>query len=152
MRSTALLVVSLAVVASGHPSAQSAAPAQDWALVRSVPDQQGGTLQFVVVPARRQRDRVHYETIANAICGPRAACMVHYWTDRRHVPTSAWMSGPGLSRMTAQYVRSPGYQGGLLRLACWLYGSKAEAERDNCFYLPGAKTRWNQAGGATPRR
>jgi hypothetical protein len=151
MRLLALLLA-VAVVASARPSAQSPAPTQDWVLVRSVSDEQGGSLQFVVVPARRQRDRAHYETIANMICGPRAACAVHFWTDRRHVPTSAWMSGPGLSRMTAQYERSPSYQAGLLRLACWLYGSKPEAERDNCFYLPGAKTHWNQAGGATPRR
>jgi hypothetical protein len=142
MRSVAILLAAMAAVAVAHLRARSLAADKDWVLVRSVSDEQGGTMQFVVVPVRRQRDRTHYETIADTICGPRAACMVHFWTDRRHVPTSAWMSGPGLSRMTAQYERSPTYKAPVLRLACWLYGSKAEAESDKCFYVPGAKVPW----------
>ena len=142
MRSAAILLGAVAVVALTHMRAQSPAKGKDWVMVRSVSDQQGGTMQFVVVPVRRQRDQAHYETIANTICGPRAACMLFFWTDRRHVPTSAWMSGPGLSRMTAHYERSPSYEAPVLRLACWLYASKAEAEGDKCFYLPGAKEPW----------
>lgn len=113
-------------------------------MVRSVSDQQGGTMEFVVVPVRRQRDLAHYDTIAKTIGGIRADCMVHFWTDRRHVPTSAWMSGPGLSRMTAQYERAPTYEAPVLRLACWLYASKKEAEGHRCFPLPGAKVPWQE--------
>jgi hypothetical protein len=143
-RSAAILLGAVAVVAVPDLRAQSPVAGEDWVHVRSVSSELSGTMDFVVVPTHRRRDRTHYETIANAICGPRAACMVHFWTDRRHVPTSAWMSGTGLSRMTAQYERSPTYKAPVLRLACWLYATKAEAEGDKCFYLPGAKVPWPQ--------
>jgi hypothetical protein len=122
----------------------SGASVNDWALVRSVSNEQGGTMDFVVVTERRRADRAHYEMIANAICGSRTACMVHFWTNRQHVPTSAWMSGAGLSQMTAQYERSPTYTAPVLRLACWLYPTKAEAESAKCFYLPGASVPWSE--------
>jgi hypothetical protein len=128
MRFVAILVAALTVFAGAPARAQSPTPNRDWELVRSVTDEQGGTLDFVVVPAQRQRDRTYYESIANTICGSRAACMVHFWTDRAHVPTSAWMSGAGLSQMTADYERSPASKAPVLRLACWLYASKTEAE------------------------
>jgi hypothetical protein len=124
------------------PSSTSAA--RDWVLIRSVSNEQGGTMDFIVVRVQRQRDRAHYESIAKAVCGSRQACMVHFWADRRHVPTSAWMSGAGLSQMTAQYERSPTYKEPVLRLACWLYTTKVEAENAKCFYLPGAKVPWAQ--------
>ena len=143
MRFVAMIFGAMTVVAAGtHLRAQSPAAGKDWVLVRSVSNEQGGTMDFVVVPVQRQRDRTYYETIANTICGSRTACMVHFWTDRQHVPTSAWMSGTGLTQMTANYERSPTYKAPVLRLACWLYASKAEAENDKCFYLPGAKVPW----------
>ena len=99
-------------------------------------------MDFVVVPKERRGDRAHYETIANTICEARADCMVHFWTDRSHVPTSAWMTGVELTEMTAEYERSPTYKAPILRLACGLYKTKIEAESANCFYLPGAKVPW----------
>jgi hypothetical protein len=137
-----LYAILLAVGSAQTSPAPSAA--RDWTLVRSVSNEQGGTMDFVVVPVKRQRDREHYESIANAVCGPRTACMVHFWTELQHVPTSAWMSGAGLSQMTAQYERSPSYKAPVLRLACWLYATKLEAETAKCFYLPGAKMPWPQ--------
>lgn len=115
---------------------------QDWALVRSVPDGNGRTMEFVVVPDLRKGDRAHYEEIANTICGSRTACEVFFWTHRDRVPMSAWMSGPGLTEMTAQYERHPTYKAPVLRLACWLYATKAEGEGAKCFYLPGARVPW----------
>lgn len=137
MRLVVILCAGAVVLAGARLLAQSPAAVRDWALVRSVSDGQGGTLDFVVVPAQRQRDRPYYESIASEICGIRAACMVHFWSDRQHVPTSAWMSGTGLSQMTATYERHPTYKAPVLRLACWLYGSELEAEKAKCFQLPG---------------
>ncbi len=142
MRFVATLTAAMAMFAGTQLRAQVPTPSKDWEIVRTVPNEQGGTMDFVVVPERRQRDRAYYETIANTICSSRAACMVHFWTDRAHVPTSVWMSGAGLSQMTADYERSPGYKAPVLRLACWLYASKIEAENAKCFYLPGAKVPW----------
>lgn len=139
---TVLVSAIVMAMASGQASATDSN--QDWTLVRSVSDEQGGTIDFVVVPEQRRGDRQHYEAIANAICGSRNACMVHFWTDRDHVPSSAWMSGAGLAEMTAQYERSPSYKAPVLRLACWLYATKAEAESANCFYLPGANVPWSR--------
>jgi hypothetical protein len=126
-------------IAGQKPNADAT---QDWTRVRSVSNEQGGTMDFVVVPRQRQTERPYYERIANAICGSRTTCMVHFWTDRKHVPTSAEMSGAGLTQMTAQYERSSTYKAPVLRLACWLYTTQAEAESAKCFYLPGAKVPW----------
>src|SRR5688572_23786297 len=147
MRFLTTFIAAVAVIAAAQLRAQAPTAVKEWELVRSVSDEQGGTLDFVIVPAQRQRDRTYYESIAKTICGSRTACMVNFWTDRRHVPTSAWMSGPGLSQMTAKYERSPAYEAPVLRLACWLYPSKVEAENDKCFYLPGAKMPWPNGFG-----
>jgi hypothetical protein len=140
MRVVAALLGTLVVAGAQAPESRPAV--EGWVLVRSVSNGQGGTMDFVIVPEERQRDSTYYEAIGNAVCGGRIACMVHFWTDRQHVPTSAWMSGPALSQMTASYERSPTYKAPVLRLACWLYASKEEAESENCFYLPGATVPW----------
>jgi len=44
--------------------------------------------------------------------------------------------------MTATYERSPTYKAPVLRLACWLYATKKEAEAQKCFYLLGATVPW----------
>lgn len=119
-------------------------PTREWALLRSVSNGPPDTLDFVVVPEHRRNDRSNYETIANEICGSRTTCTVKFWTDRRHVPTSAWMSGEGLTEMTASYERFPTYPEPVLRLACWLYATQAEAENAGCFYLPGANVPWRK--------
>jgi hypothetical protein len=138
------LLTSAIAVSTDFSQRPGSTATQDWALVRSVSNEQGGTMDFVVVPEQRRGDRAHYETIANATCGSRTACMVHFWTDRGHVPTSAWMSGAGLTQMTANYERSPSYKAPVLRMACWLYATKVEGEGAQCFYLPGAKVPWSK--------
>ena len=144
---TSMILTALAsaiLTGAVHDRTRDTGSTQDWTLVRSVSNGQGGTMDFVVVREGRRRDRAHYETIANAICGSRRTCMVHFWTDGNHVPTSAWMSGAGLTEMTAQYERSPTYKAPVLRLACWLYATKTEGEGDKCFYLPGARRPWSK--------
>ena len=82
-------------------SSQSPVPAnqRDWKLVKSVSNEQGGTLDFVVVPEGMNGNRSYYEQIANEICGTRSTCTVHFWADLKHVPTSAWMAGSSLSHI-----------------------------------------------------
>ena len=63
------LIVAVAIVAAAPLRAQAPTAVKDWELVRSVSDEQGGTMDFVIVPAQRQRDRAHYESIAKTICG-----------------------------------------------------------------------------------
>jgi hypothetical protein len=142
MRIVLTILCLACVVSAGNGQVLSTASTQEWKLVRSVSNEQGGTMDFVVVPEQRRFDRPYYEEISNAICGPRGNCMVHFWSDERHVPTSAWMSGTALTEMTAQYERSLTYDAPVLRLACWLYATKAEAESAGCFYLPGARVSW----------
>jgi hypothetical protein len=142
MRIAAMLYVIVAASGAGAQPSTPPAAARDWVLVRSVSNEQGGTIDFVVVQVNRQRDRVHYESIANTVCGTRTRCAVQFWTELQHVPTSAWRSGAGLSQMTADYERSPSYKTPVLKLACWLYPTKIEAENAKCFYLPGAKVPW----------
>ena len=135
----------MAVLGAVAAQAQEQAPAATgWVLVRSVSDQQGGTLDFVLVPKQRQRDGPNYTVAGAAVCGVRQACLVHFWTDRGDVPTDAWMAGRALSQMTATYQRSPSHVAPVIRLACWLYATKAEAEGANCFYLPGAEVPWGR--------
>jgi hypothetical protein len=141
MRIATMLYVIVAAAANAQPSTPPPA-GRDWVLVRSVSNEQGGTIDFVVVPVDRRRDRAHYESIANEVCGSRTRCAVQFWAELQHVPTSAWRSGAGLSQMTADYERSPSYSAPVLRLACWLYATKIEAEKARCFYLPGAKVPW----------
>lgn len=47
-----------------------------------------------------------------------------------------------LSKTGCSCARSPTYKAPVLRLACWLYATMAEAENAKCFYLPGAKVPW----------
>ncbi len=132
----------LAVFTVAAPAQEGQSVAQGWALVRSVSDEQGGTLDFVIVPEARQRERAYYAVVGDAVCGVRQRCLVQFWTDRNDVPTGPWMSGRALSQMTATYERSATYKAPVLRLACWLYANKVEAEGASCFYLPGAEVPW----------
>jgi hypothetical protein len=65
--------------------------------------------------------------------------MVDFWTDRKHIPKSAWISVEDLAVETASYERSPSYNEPSLHLACWLYPTKAIGEADKCEYEPDAK-------------
>jgi hypothetical protein len=111
----------------------------DWEEVRSVPHPSGGTIDFVVVPESKQRDKAYYTQVSAMICGQRTSCMVNFWTDRKHIPESAWMRVEDLAVMTASYERSPSYKEPSLHLACWLYATKAVGEADKCDYEPGAR-------------
>jgi hypothetical protein len=127
-----LLLVGIAI-------AQSPAAKKDWELLRSISNPSGGTIDLVVIPAAKQRNRDYYNNVAEAICGQRATCMVNFWTDPKHVPQSGWIPVPDLAVMTASYERSPKYEKPVLSLSCWLYPNKAAGELDKCEYLPGAK-------------
>ena len=120
---------------------QSASENPDWKLVRSVPHPSGGTLDLVLIPESRQRDRAYYTKVADEVCKQRTACMVNFWTDRSHIPQTedAWIPVSDLAAMTASYERSPTYKAPALHLACWLYPNKAAGEADKCEYQPGAK-------------
>ena len=113
----------------------------DWELVRSVPDEYGGTVDFVLIPEAKQRDRAYYEQVGNAVCQQRTSCMVNFWADRKHIPQTqtAWLPAADLAVMTASYERSPKYTRPALHLACWLYLNKSAGEADKCDYEPGAK-------------
>jgi len=121
-----------------------AVPKPDWELVRSVSNPYGGTVDLVLMPDPRKRDMTHYANIANAVCGQRTACMVMFWTDRKHVPQTIDMPVPDLQVMTATYERNPSYSAPVLRLACWLYPSKEVAEKAKCFYMPGGVMPWEK--------
>lgn len=112
---------------------------REWKLVRSVDHPSGGTIDLVLIPKSKQREVSYYETIANKVCGERSKCMVHFWTDASHIPTSVDFLVKDLAVMTGQYERHPSYKKPYLRLACWLYKSKTDAEQADCFYAPGAK-------------
>ena len=103
-----VVVAAFLIVGAAHGQERRSA-GEDWTHVRSVSDLQGGALDFVVVPEERQRERPYYEAVGTAVCGERKACLVHFWTDRAVVPTTAVMSGPALSAMTATYERYPTY-------------------------------------------
>jgi hypothetical protein len=131
-----------------HP-AMTAQQDHDWELVRSVPNGFGSTIDFVLIPERKERDLAYYQEIVTAVCGTRDRCMVDFWTDRAHIPTSAWIPSNDLDVMTAEYERSPSYKTPVLHLACWLYPSKEVGEAANCFYMPGAKMPWDKPDVAT---
>jgi hypothetical protein len=78
----------LLLLLTGMATAQSSTVRQDWELVRSVPNGVGGTIDLVLIPEAKQRDRENYGQVAAAICGPRTTCMVNFWTDRKHIPNS----------------------------------------------------------------
>ena len=125
----------------GIATAQSPASEKDWELLRSVSNPSGGTVDFVIIPLAKQRDREHYKEVADVVCGARTTCMVNFWTDRTHIPTrnDGWIATTDLAVMTASYERSPTYEKPVLNLACWLYASKALGESEKCAYYPGAK-------------
>ena len=110
----------------------------DWALIRSVPDASGGKMHFVVIPEAKQRDGGYYRGIGNMLCKETPHCSVNFWTDRNHIPQSAWMAVADLAVMTASYERSPSYAQPHVHLACWLYQNKAAGESAQCEYEPGA--------------
>ena len=131
----------LVLLLTGIAMAQSSAVRQDWELMRTVPNGFGGTVHLILIPEGRQRDRQHYQQIADSVCGAATTCMVKFWTDRNHIPTrnDGWIPITDLAVMTASYERSPTYREPVLNLACWLYPSKTAGESDKCAYYPGAK-------------
>lgn len=139
---TFVAFVSLVQSACSTDSRQGAAETKEWELVRSVENPYGGTYDLVVIPDHRIRERSYYEEVANVICGVRTSCVVFFWTDKAHIPRSAHMPVTDLAVMTADYERSPSYEGPHLRLACWLYPNKEVAEREECVYMPGADIPW----------
>jgi hypothetical protein len=128
--------------AAEPPPTRAAAPT--WELLRSVVNPYGGTIDLVVIPEGKNRDLTNYRAAAGAVCGTRTECVVHFWTDRRRVPTSADMPVTDLQVMTAQYERARSYKTPHLRLACWLYPSKTAGETESCFYMPGASMPWER--------
>src|SRR5512134_2346078 len=103
---TAALALALPLAAlGGSPSRvkPTESPSSDWKLVRSVANPLGGTVDFVLIPEKRKRDRAHYLEIASAVCGKRANCMVNFWSDPKHIPRSAEMPVVDLRLMTATY-------------------------------------------------
>ena len=130
----------LVLCVAGIATAQSPVVPQDWKLVRSVPNEYGGTIDFVLVPEAKQREREYYRKIADAVCGLRTTCMVNFWTDATHIPKrkSGWMPVKDLAVMTASYERYPTYKEPVLSLACWLYPNKTVGESQKCSYEPGA--------------
>ena len=131
----------LVLLLAGITAAQPSVVRQDWELVKSVPNGYGGTLDLVLIPEAKQRDRENYKQVADAICGSRTTCMVNFWTDRTHIPKpkSGFIPVGDLAVMTASYERSPTYKEAVLNLACWLYPNKTVGESEKCSYLPGAK-------------
>ena len=132
--------VSTAVVGDPSPATvldRTTTP--DWTVVRSVPDESGGTMYFVVIPEAKQRDGGYYRGIGNMLCKETPQCSVNFWTDPNHIPQSASMPVPDLAVMTASYNRYPSHAEPRVQLACWLYPTKAIGEAVQCEYQPGAK-------------
>jgi hypothetical protein len=119
---------------SSHSSTQ---PHRDWELVRSVPNDFGGTIDFVLIPMGKIRDLTNYQAAAVVIAGTRDRCMIYFWTDRAQIPTSAWIPVTNLQVTTAEYERSPDYKTPHFALACWLYPSMEAAKSANAFFMPG---------------
>jgi hypothetical protein len=138
-RSVSVLAVGILFAWNIGVAVDKPAPPRDWEVVRSVPDEFGGTMHFVLVSEATKRDREHYRRIGDALCKSRTQCSVYFWTDHTHVPQSAWMSVSDLAVMTASYESHPTYPEPHISLACWLYPSKAIGESVQCMYLPSAK-------------
>jgi hypothetical protein len=136
-----LLVMStftLAILFVTPALAQSAS----WELVRSVENPYTGTIDLVLIPAQKQRDREYLAQAGNAVCGDRSKCLVNFWTDRDHIPTTAQMPVSDLAVMTGTYERNPSHKEPVVRLACWLYPNREAGELMSCGYFPGAKVPW----------
>ena len=132
--------VSTAVIGDRSPATEvDRTNTPDWEVVRSVPDESGGTLHFVVIPEAKQRDGGYYRSLGDRLCKDTPQCTVNFWTDRNHIPESAWMPVPDLAVMTASYSRHPSHEEPRVQLACWLYPNKAIGEAVQCEYQPGAK-------------
>lgn len=123
---------------------QTVPDSRDWKLVRSVKNPYGGTHDLVLIPEGRRRDEAYYLQVADALCGKKVHCMVNFWTDRAHIPTSADMRVEDLAVMTAAYERHPDYPKPVLNLACWPYPNREVAERAKCTNEPGAKVPWKR--------
>jgi hypothetical protein len=126
--------------------------AREWELIRTVSNPYGGVHDLVLIPEYKQRDREYYLSVSNEVCVDRTSCMVDFWTDRTHIPSSASMPVSDLGVMTASYERNPRYKTPVLRLACWLYPSREIAELNNCAYWPGAKVPWKSPSEDSIRR
>jgi len=59
---------STAVIGDRSPATEVDRTTPDWEVARSVPDESGGTLHFVVIPGAKQRDGGYYRGIGNALC------------------------------------------------------------------------------------
>ena len=59
-----IVLASVSAAAAVVSQGLGRAAARDWALERSVSNELGGTMDFVVVPEQRRGDRPHYEAIA----------------------------------------------------------------------------------------
>jgi hypothetical protein len=112
---------------------------RDWEVVRSVPDEFGGTKHFVLIPEAKKRDHDYYKRVGDTLCKAGTQCSVNFWTDRNHIPASAWMPVTDLAVMTASYESHPSYTEPHLHLACWLYPSKAIGESMQCDHYPTAE-------------
>jgi len=124
----------LVLLLTAIATAQSPALRQDWKLVRSAPSGSGGTVDFVLIPKAKQRDRDHYKEVGDAVCGSRTTCMVFFWIDRTHVPTrnDGLIPISDLAAMTATYERSPKYREPMLNLVC--------LRDQDCAYLQSTKS------------
>ena len=134
--------LALVLLLTGIPSTQSSVAHRDWELVLSAPNEFGGTMDFVLIPEAKQRNRDYYTRVAEAVCGVKTKCMVLFWTDRKHIrqpKPGGWIAVEDWAVVTAEYERHPNYKQPVLSLACWLYPNKAAGEADKCVYNPGAK-------------
>ena len=111
----------------------------DWKVVRSVPDEFGGTKYFALIPEAKKHDRDYYKRIGDTLCKAKTQCSVDFWTDHTHIPQSARMPVSDLAVMTASYESHPSYAEPHVNLACWLYPSKTIGESMHCMYLPSAE-------------
>lgn len=108
----------------------------DWELVRSVSNPYGGVMHYVLIPVQKQRNVAYYRHVADQVCGSSDTVSVFFWTDRAHIPQSAWMAVRDMRVMTAEYERNPSYKAPVLNLASWLYPTPEAANKAHCFYAP----------------
>ncbi len=149
----AIVALGIIVICATTAIAKDERPqVRDWELVRSVSNPYGGTIDLVLIPEQKQRDRQYYLAVADSMCADRTSCMVNFWTNRAHIPTSASMPVTDLAVMTGLYERSPTYTAPVLSLACWLYPNRETAESMKCGYFPGAKVPWKMPGTEAPKR